>query len=81
MGILGGSRMMTFYIIGYVITLLFLLSFFAWAFVNEKYDDTLDILVSMVSIFLLSFLSWALVFVIIMMLAFDWAKKNRKETK
>ena len=72
--------MMTFYIIGVVITLLFLLSFFAWELVNEKVYG-LDIIVSMVSIFLLSFLSWALIFVLVMMLIFEWAKRNRKEIK
>jgi len=67
---------MTFYIIGVVITLLFLLSVLAWAFINEKYDDTLDVQNSIVTAFLLSFLSWIFIFFVVMMLIFSWVKKK-----
>ena len=72
--------MMTFYIIGVVISLFFLLSFFAWAFVNVDIVE-LDVLSAMLSTLLLSLFSWIFIFVVIMILGFEWAKKNREETK
>ena len=81
MELLGASKMMTFYIIGVAITLLFLLSFLAWAFVNEKYFNTLDVLVSVITTFLLSLLSWIFIYFVVMMLIFEGVKKMKIEEK
>ena len=72
--------MITFYIIGVAITLLFFLSFLVWLFVNKKVDK-LDVIGNIPITVLLSSLSWVVIFVIGMMYIFEMVKENKNEKK
>ena len=70
--------MLTFYIIGVVITFLFLLLFWVWLFMNERVDE-LDVIGSIPKTVFLSSLSWAVICIIGMIFLFEQVKKNKRE--
>ena len=72
--------MVTFYFIGFGVTLLVSLIHLAWRLAEEDAYrlDIIDILMNMLSILILSLFSWAVIFVIGMRFVFKRAKENRK---
>jgi len=75
--------MVTFYFIGFGVTLLVSLIHLAWRLAEEDAYrlDIIDILMNMLSILILSLFSWAVISVIGMKFVFERAKKNRKDNK
>ena len=70
--------MFTFYIVGVVIVILFLLSFLAWDIANGETDFS-NIFSLLINAIMLSGFSWIIIFVIVLEYIFDHIKKNKEE--
>ena len=67
-----------FYLIGVAIVIVFLTLFVGWAIANDdKLDEDIDLLSSLIMIPILSLTSWLFIFVLLASLMFEYIKDKK----